>query len=336
MSTGNDQIFEDIINEFGKIESDPNKNVDEEVKEDAQEEKPEDNLVRKSSESVEEAKQINEAEISAAFGPGKYYFGDVCYVMDDDVYHKEWGKEDDPNWHEVGYQDGVHETSKGTFVVAGTAYGDGVYRGTDGRDYGVDAGVLGIVPESLWKVGEAEAGGMGKVIDVRTKLEFEEQNGVFQVTADGDTFVVDTSNGDEDDEMEESKASEESVKENRAQKDEKPKELKPKNAGDDISKVAKKSKVNEEEEVLSSDAMKKVVMDFVGSAEDEDVEEIYNKYIERKASENKEVNEHNKATLEQLRDAWDLIGSQDDDPEIRAMADEKVDEINNQLDELAK
>ena len=140
------------------------------------------------------SRRFNErgGRVEATFGPGRYYFGDICYVMKDSIYHGVWGK--------AGWKDGVHDTPEGTFAVAGTAWGDGLYKGSDGREYGVDAGVLGIVPESLWKVDDLEADSEGKVIDVQTELTFIAIDGVFSVTADGSSFAVDTSEEDEEEE----------------------------------------------------------------------------------------------------------------------------------------
>ena len=73
-----------------------------------------------------------------------FYVGDICYVLDDNVYDDIWGK--------AGYEDGVYETPFGQFAkfaVASTAYGDGSYADQFGHEYGVDAGVIGIVPWEL-------------------------------------------------------------------------------------------------------------------------------------------------------------------------------------------
>lgn len=58
------------------------------------------------------------------------------------------------------------------------------------------------------------------------------------------------------------------------------------------------------------------------------------------AEENKDVEEEVKEEIDfvsdtelaRLIDAWELIGSQDDDPHVRTMADEKVEELKQLLD----
>jgi len=73
---------------------------------------------------------------------GRYYIGDLCYVLRDEV------------WDEVcgilssldrGY-DGKFTLKDGrNFVIFGTAYGDGCYNDFMGRRYFVDSGTLGCV-----------------------------------------------------------------------------------------------------------------------------------------------------------------------------------------------
>ena len=75
--------------------------------------------------------------------PGRYYVGDLCYVMH-------------PQWKEVcnlmfatdsqGVLDGEFNLANGVrFAVQSTAYGDGVYSDYDGREYPVDAGLIGCI-----------------------------------------------------------------------------------------------------------------------------------------------------------------------------------------------
>jgi hypothetical protein len=73
--------------------------------------------------------------------PGKYYVGDLCYVLDD-------------SWKEFceitidGYDvlhGGFRFKDGREFVTFGTAYGDGEYKDEQGRRYPVDAGLIGCV-----------------------------------------------------------------------------------------------------------------------------------------------------------------------------------------------
>ena len=74
--------------------------------------------------------------------PGTYYVGDLCYVMH-------------PQWTEVcglmfatdgGVLDGEFNLANGVrFSVQSTAYGDGTYYDSEGREYPVDAGLIGCI-----------------------------------------------------------------------------------------------------------------------------------------------------------------------------------------------
>ena len=70
-----------------------------------------------------------------------FYIGDICYVLDDRLYYGVWGDQNE-------FADGTfRDPDTGLEVaVAGTAYGDGCYLGSDGAEFPVDAGVIGLVP----------------------------------------------------------------------------------------------------------------------------------------------------------------------------------------------
>jgi len=142
---------------------------------------------------------------------GKYYFGDICYIMDDEVYHKVWGDK-------LGFADGKHDVDfvdskgkhwTGTFAVAGTAYGDGCYTGVH-KDYGVDAGVLGLVPESLWDSEKGTGDNLGMIFTVKDSVTFKANDGKFSVDCKGFNEYVNTNDeDDEDDEDEDDEENEE-------------------------------------------------------------------------------------------------------------------------------
>jgi hypothetical protein len=78
------------------------------------------------------------------FPAGKYYVGDLCYVM-----HDEWdevcglffeGRDDH------GCNQGMFKLKDGrTFASFNTKYGDGAYFDQNGEEYGVDAGLIGCI-----------------------------------------------------------------------------------------------------------------------------------------------------------------------------------------------
>ena len=136
--------------------------------------------------------------MSVKFKAGKYYIGDPCYVVKE---HEDWMK----LLEDTNYFQNDNQTYKGFPIFAsGTAYGDGCYYDQEGREYGVDAGLIGIVPfEAI------EGDGRGGQI-----IEFQED---FHVGCSEDSvftfgnIVIYTGNEDEDeDDWEEEETDEDS------------------------------------------------------------------------------------------------------------------------------
>lgn len=111
-----------------------------------------------------------------------FYIGDICYALEDKTYHEVWGGEN--------YMDGVYEVpgTGRSFAVAGTAYGDGTYEDTYGREYSVDAGNIGLVPAEL-----ASRTVDGHYFEVSGTATFEAERGYFKITLpDGTPIWIDT------------------------------------------------------------------------------------------------------------------------------------------------
>jgi len=88
--------------------------------------------------------KINRVEVLVP--SGTYVIGDPCYAVPD----KYW----DAlllscNYFEcpIGYV--KHGLQKYPVLAFGTKWGDGSYRGTDGKVYDVDAGLIGLVPVEI-------------------------------------------------------------------------------------------------------------------------------------------------------------------------------------------
>jgi hypothetical protein len=92
---------------------------------------------------------------------GTYFLGDPCYIISHDA-----------GWMELldscGYFDGspVGEVHGCEVLAFGTKYGDGVYFDQLGRAFGVDAGLIGLVPVQPWEheVRKALGDGLGKLV----------------------------------------------------------------------------------------------------------------------------------------------------------------------------
>lgn len=79
----------------------------------------------------------NEFEVEVP--EGSYFLGDPCYAVRGD----DW----DVLLNSCDFFDKPVGEIKGFKVYASsTAYGDGVYRGQEGHEYPVDAGLIGLVP----------------------------------------------------------------------------------------------------------------------------------------------------------------------------------------------
>ena len=88
-----------------------------------------------------------------------FYVGDICYVLGNEIYYGVWGEK--YNFREGSIQD---PESGRVLAVAGTAYGDGSYIGSDGTSFSVDAAVIGLVPLEL--VGKPGGLNEGKVVKI--------------------------------------------------------------------------------------------------------------------------------------------------------------------------
>jgi hypothetical protein len=121
---------------------------------------------------------------------GKYYVGDLCYVLGD-------------RWDEVcnliivvhECLDGEFELKDGTrFAIYGTAYGDGFYSDQHANGYPVDSGSIGCVLVDQITEGQLDIT-LGNTFNFEEDFETGEENGVIII---GD-IVIDTA-GEEDDE----------------------------------------------------------------------------------------------------------------------------------------
>ena len=73
---------------------------------------------------------------------GRYYVGDLCYVMTDE----EWDEFCELTIKGNEVLDGEFQFKDGRrFATYGTKYGDGLYQDQHGRKYSVDAGLIGCI-----------------------------------------------------------------------------------------------------------------------------------------------------------------------------------------------
>ena len=99
---------------------------------------------------------------------GKYWVGDLCYILDDiwdEVCGLYWASE---SQHPDGNPGGEFTLSDGRkFAMYGTLYGDGAYADQSGHQYGVDSGTLGCFP-----IDEDDPGNsLGRIVNYRNDFD---------------------------------------------------------------------------------------------------------------------------------------------------------------------
>lgn len=81
-------------------------------------------------------------EVTVRMPPGEYYVSDPCYCFNDDT----WPKIGElTNWWE-DEEKPVFEYKGKACLAFSTAHGDGCFTDNQGREYGVDAGMIGLIP----------------------------------------------------------------------------------------------------------------------------------------------------------------------------------------------
>jgi hypothetical protein len=122
---------------------------------------------------------------------GTYYIGDLCYALDDKVYDSIFG-------NVGGYDDGVYKCKTDPsvfFMVAGTAYGDGEYRGNDDRSFFVDAGIIGILPLSCATRGTEG----GNVYTFKKPVECRMKGGKYTFSSEDNYLFINTAGSSKED-----------------------------------------------------------------------------------------------------------------------------------------
>lgn len=97
---------------------------------------------------------------------GRYYIGDLCYVMTDD----EWKEFCNITLKDNRVLDGEFQLPDGRrFATYSTAHGDGTYYDQYGHSYSVDAGLIGCILESDIKAEKYEnLLDLGAIVDMNT------------------------------------------------------------------------------------------------------------------------------------------------------------------------
>jgi hypothetical protein len=94
--------------------------------------------------STVEPLEVPRARLSVTVPAGRYWVGDPCYSVPNDLW-MDWLEAADYTF--PGREHVLAARINGQIAVGvATKYGDGSYMDEQGREYGVDAGLLGVVP----------------------------------------------------------------------------------------------------------------------------------------------------------------------------------------------
>ena len=119
---------------------------------------------------------------------GRYYVGDLCYVM-----HPQWEEFCDITISGPSVEDGEFELKNGVrFATLCTLYGDGTYEDQFGNSYPVDAGLIGCIRVEDISDETADLT-LGNVVDFEEEFEVSSDNGILYLGH----IVINT--GDEED-----------------------------------------------------------------------------------------------------------------------------------------
>lgn len=103
---------------------------------------------------------------------GRYYVGDLCYVMSDEQWEEVCELTIDGN----NCLEGIFTMKDGTrFAMYSTEYGDGRYPDLEGNQYSVDSGTIGCVLVSSAK--KDPDIGLGNVIEFPEEFETRRNRG---------------------------------------------------------------------------------------------------------------------------------------------------------------
>ncbi len=110
-----------------------------------------------------------------AMPAGKYYIGDLCYVM-----HPEWDEFCELTIKGERCLDGEFTLADGRrFASFGTAYGDGTYRSNIGTEHSVDAGLIGCIRvEDIRDTEYDNIEELGAIVEFDQPFEVSEDQGL--------------------------------------------------------------------------------------------------------------------------------------------------------------
>lgn len=111
------------------------------------------------------------------FPAGKYYIGDLCYVIND------WNAFCEMTIKGNDVLDGEFPWKDKVLYTHGTAYGDGSFNDQFGHEYCVDAGLIGVLPFEYCDRDEHNEAilELGNVVEFKEPFSCTYRNGMFYI-----------------------------------------------------------------------------------------------------------------------------------------------------------
>lgn len=111
------------------------------------------------------------------FKAGKYYIGDPCYVLNEELIKFDNLKDDK-----------ILKIGEDFIFLDKTTYGDGFYEDNFENKYSIDSGMLSVIPVNL--IEKHENISLGKIVYFDKNFEVKSNEGVFYIG----NIIVDTNN----------------------------------------------------------------------------------------------------------------------------------------------
>lgn len=144
---------------------------------------------------------LSRQHVQAEFPPGKYYLGDLCYVLTPEQWDELMDQAIDGGW---GCRDGDFIVEGERIFLGSTHSGDGTYYDNKKNQYSVDSGTIGICPIKLITPELIEYNKnlqLGSILEIKERFKISSDNGIFILNDNFTLFIIiDTSEECEEEE----------------------------------------------------------------------------------------------------------------------------------------
>lgn len=144
---------------------------------------------------------LSRQHVQAEFFAGKYYLGDLCYVLTSEQWDELMDQVIDGGW---GCRDGDFIVNGRRVFLGSTHNGDGTYYDNKRNQYSVDSGTIGICPIELITpelIEYNESLQLGHILEIKEMFKMSSDNGIFILNDNSELFItIDTTEECEEEE----------------------------------------------------------------------------------------------------------------------------------------